>query len=224
MPSKSSKRPWRPAGLKEIEQADIRELFSHEYRSQIIDAVHPVYPLVAEALIIRGLDIVELYRGFEHNQSRPRIPELRRTLRRLENQTKKFLVTLSTLDDDARRYLEIAADSDQREFEDDIPRHVAEVSLEGKTYGGLGDLRINNTIDRLDTLLAWDREAQKTLPEAPRGRPREDARRWAVEQLRDLWQEVTGAQPTLSVDWDTHRANNPFLRYVTVRHQNIRDC
>lgn len=216
MPASSKNASWHRIGLREIRAAKLDKRYPNDYCETIIEAVQIAERSQVEDLLHRGIEIAKLYWGSEYYQSRPKLTERRRSLTSLAKRLADYLSAIKNLDDDTRRDLELAADANQQDLADDIPRSVAEITLEGRTYGGVGDVRIGNTIERLETELSWIQEARRNLGTAPKGRPREDARRWAIQRLCDLWEEVTGARPTLCVDADTEKAYGPFLCYVTL--------
>ncbi len=208
--------PWQPIGLDDISPAKFGERYPNELRADIAAATRLDDPIQTGELVRRGSTIAWMCWIQVHFENRPRKSDIKKDLSSLERRLSGVLAKVGSLEYDTRRVLEVAADREPDDPDREPPREAFEVKVEGEVFGGLGDVRVNEAISQLELLISWCQRGREILGPGGKGRPRQEARRRAVQQLKKIWTSVTGSQPTLRYNPRTKEPYGPFLNFVTL--------
>ena len=77
---------------------------------------------------------------------------------------------------------------------------------------GLAGFRVGRALDGVESLARWVPRVEEAIGESKSGRPKQEAIQQAITDLREIWTQHTGREPTLSYD-RTKRTSGPFLDF-----------
>lgn len=148
-------------------------------------------------------DACWIYQFQLQKRTLPRPPESRARLQNLASALEKAKLAIDLLHE-----VEICSIESEAGREDRIQYPWNHLEFGSPDIWGAVRLRhASEMVARLDD---WARQAAAGIA-APRGRPRQEAEREFVAELRDAWFDQTGALPGITRDWDSGEGGGAFL-------------
>ena len=144
---------WRRIGIDEIRAARVGDLYTPEVRAEIAHATQFEDSAKANELVNRAVNVAPMLWAELHYRVRPRASQRRAALKKLRRRIDALLNDLENLDDDTRRELEIAADSDVDDPSREPPRKALEVTAGNHVFRELGDIRLNSAVVSTKSLI-----------------------------------------------------------------------